>query len=88
MSLNTHHSLRHTSQSRSFPASGGSTLPVKDEPCVLKLRLGRRKALTRYSVPESVALRISRPAFQSSRIEIAAPISGCRACAASTRDWP
>jgi hypothetical protein len=52
MSLNTHHSLRHTSQSRSFPASGGSTLPVKDEPCVLKLRLGRRKALTRYSVPD------------------------------------
>lgn len=30
-------------------------LLVKDEPDVLKIRLGRRKALTRYSVPESVA---------------------------------
>jgi hypothetical protein len=30
-------------------------LLVKDEPGVLKIRLGSRKALTRYSVPESVA---------------------------------
>jgi hypothetical protein len=30
-------------------------LLVKDEPGVLKIRLGKRKALTRYSVPESVA---------------------------------
>ena len=30
-------------------------LLVKDEPDVLKIRMGRRKALTRYSIPESVA---------------------------------
>ena len=33
-------------------------LLVKDEPGVLKVRLGRRKSLTRYSVPESVARRV------------------------------
>lgn len=33
-------------------------LLVKDEPDVLKIRLGRRKAMTRYSVPESAARRI------------------------------
>jgi hypothetical protein len=33
-------------------------LLVKDEPGVLKIQLGRRKALTRYSVPESVARRV------------------------------
>ena len=33
-------------------------LLVKDEPGVLKIRMGRRKALTRYSVPESVARRV------------------------------
>ena len=31
---------------------------VKDEPDVLKLRIGGKKANTRYSVPESVARRI------------------------------
>jgi hypothetical protein len=31
---------------------------VKDEPGVLKIRLGRKKAYTAYSVPESVAKRI------------------------------
>jgi hypothetical protein len=31
---------------------------VKDEPGVLKLRIGRKKANTRYSVPESVVRRI------------------------------
>lgn len=31
---------------------------VKDEPGVLKVRLGRKKANTTYSVPESVAQRI------------------------------
>ena len=33
-------------------------LLVKNEPGVLKIKLGQRKALTRYSVPESVARRI------------------------------
>jgi hypothetical protein len=33
-------------------------LLVKDEPGVLKIRLGRNKMLTHYSVPESVARRI------------------------------
>ena len=31
---------------------------VKDEPGILKIRLGRKKANTTYSVPESVAKRI------------------------------
>ena len=30
-------------------------LLVKDEPGVLKIRMGQKKSLTRYSVPESVA---------------------------------
>lgn len=38
-------------------------LLVKDEPDVLKIRLGRRKALTRYSVPESVARRVHTRLF-------------------------
>ena len=33
-------------------------LLVKDEPGVLRIRQGRKKAHTTYSVPESVALRI------------------------------
>jgi hypothetical protein len=33
-------------------------LLVKDEPGVFRLRLGRKKSMTRYSVPESVARRI------------------------------
>jgi hypothetical protein len=33
-------------------------LLVKDEPGVIKIRLGRKRAHTIYSVPESVALRI------------------------------
>jgi len=33
-------------------------LLVKDEPGVIRIRLGRKKAHTIYSVPESVALRI------------------------------
>jgi len=33
-------------------------LLVKDEPGVLKIRMGRRKAHTTYSVPESVACRV------------------------------
>ena len=36
---------------------------VKDEPGVLKIQLGRRKALTRYSVPESVARRVHTKLF-------------------------
>lgn len=38
-------------------------LLVKDEPGVLKIRLGRRKTLTRYSVPESVARRVHTRLF-------------------------
>jgi hypothetical protein len=33
-------------------------LLVKDEPGVIKIRLGRKRAHTIYSVPESVAVRI------------------------------
>ena len=33
-------------------------LLVKDEPGVIKIRLGRKRAHTVYSVPESVAVRI------------------------------
>lgn len=33
-------------------------LLVKDDPGVLKMRIGKKKKLTRYSVPESVARRI------------------------------
>ena len=36
---------------------------VKDEPGVLKIRLGRRRAMTRYSVPESAARRIHTRLF-------------------------
>jgi hypothetical protein len=42
-------------------------LLVKDEPGVLKIRLGRRKALTRYSVPESVARRVHTRLFHTGR---------------------
>lgn len=38
-------------------------LLVKDEPGVLKVRMGRRKAMTRYSVPESVARRVHMKLF-------------------------
>jgi hypothetical protein len=38
-------------------------LLVKDEPGVLKIRLGKRKTLTRYSVPESVARRVHTKLF-------------------------
>jgi hypothetical protein len=33
-------------------------LMVKDEPGVVKIKLGRKKAHTTYSIPESVARRI------------------------------
>lgn len=33
-------------------------LLIKDEPGVLRIRLGVRKTMTRYSVPESVADRV------------------------------
>jgi len=36
---------------------------VKDEPGVLKIRLGQKKTLTRYSVPESVARRVHTRLF-------------------------
>ena len=52
------------------PASKNTTretvrLLVKDEPGVLKIQLGQRKALTRYSVPESVARRVHTRLFHT-----------------------
>jgi hypothetical protein len=38
-------------------------LLVKDEPGVLKVRMGRRQSLTRYSVPDSVARRVHTKLF-------------------------
>jgi hypothetical protein len=38
-------------------------LLVKDEPGVLKIRMGLRKVMTRYSVPESVARRVHTKLF-------------------------
>jgi len=38
-------------------------LLVKDEPGVLKVRMGLRKAVTRYSIPESVARRVHTKLF-------------------------
>jgi hypothetical protein len=38
-------------------------LLLKDEPGVVKIRLGRHKAMTRYSVPESVARRVHTRLF-------------------------
>jgi hypothetical protein len=42
-------------------------LLVKDEPGVVKIRMGRRKSLTRYSVPESVARRVHTKLFNPGR---------------------
>jgi hypothetical protein len=36
---------------------------IKDEPGVVRIRLGRRKSMTRYSVPESVARRVHTKLF-------------------------
>ncbi len=38
-------------------------LLVKDEPGVVRIRMGRRKSMTRYSVPESVARRVHTRLF-------------------------
>lgn len=38
-------------------------LLVKDEPGVVKIRMGSRRAMTRYSVPESVARRVHTRLF-------------------------
>jgi hypothetical protein len=38
-------------------------LLVKDEPELLKIRMGRKKRLTRYSVPKSVARRVHTQLF-------------------------
>ena len=44
---------------------------VKDDPGVIKIRLGRKKAHTLYSVPESVARRIhTRPLTHLPRNDI------------------
>jgi len=40
-------------------------LLVKDEPGVLRIRLGQQKTLTRYSVPESVARRVHTRLFNA-----------------------
>jgi hypothetical protein len=40
-------------------------LLIKDEPGVVKVQLGSRKALTRYSVPGSVARRVHTRLFNS-----------------------
>ena len=42
-------------------------LLVKDEPGVLKIRMGLRKSVTRYSVPESVARRVHTKLFHPAR---------------------
>jgi hypothetical protein len=41
-------------------------LLVKDEQGVVKVRLGRQKSMTRYSVPESVARRVHTKLFNPS----------------------
>lgn len=41
-------------------------LLVKDEPGVVKVRLGRKRSMTRYSVPESVARRVHTRLFNPS----------------------
>jgi hypothetical protein len=38
-------------------------LLLKDEPGVVRIRMGLRKAITRYSVPESVARRVHTKLF-------------------------
>ena len=38
-------------------------LLIKDEPIVVRVRLARRKSMTRYSVPESVARRVHTRLF-------------------------
>lgn len=39
---------------------------IKDEPGVIKIRLGGRRMLTRYSIPESVARRVHTRLFHPS----------------------
>lgn len=43
-------------------------LLVKDEPGVLKIRHGRRRAQTTYAVPESVVVRIHTRLTQATRM--------------------
>jgi hypothetical protein len=43
---------------------------VKDEPGVLKVRNGRRKTMTRYSIPESVARRIHTRLFNPAPLAV------------------
>jgi hypothetical protein len=38
-------------------------LLIKDEPGVVKIRLGLRRSMTRYSIPESVARRVHTKLF-------------------------
>jgi hypothetical protein len=42
-------------------------LLVKDEPGVVRVRMGRCKSMTRYSVPESVARRVHTRLFNPGR---------------------
>jgi len=39
-------------------------LLIKDEPGVCKIRLGKKKSMCRYSIPESVARRVHTRLFQ------------------------
>jgi hypothetical protein len=45
-------------------------LLVKDEPGVLRIRLGLRRTMTRYSVPESVARRVHTKLFHPTTASI------------------
>lgn len=42
-------------------------LLIKDEPGVVRVRMGRKRAMTRYSVPESVARRVHTKLFLEER---------------------
>jgi hypothetical protein len=42
-------------------------LLVKDEPGVIRIRLGSSQAMTRYSIPESIARRVHTKLFDSGR---------------------
>lgn len=42
-------------------------LLIKEEPGVVKVRLGHQKSMTHYSVPESVARRVHNKLFNPAR---------------------
>jgi hypothetical protein len=55
---------------------------VKDDPGVVKIRMGRKKAHTIYSVPESAAHRIHTRLLNGGTVEAA-----CDAVASEGRKW-